>query len=99
VTAHNRQLRAAQRQYENQSPPDDDGGLLECPVEAHEFVATTHGEAFTDAAFEIVEGWIAGPQDKFAEARMLREMKALADRYVAWCAAEDAERAAPDGEA
>ena len=85
------QLSAAQRQYESLSPDEPADGLIE-RGEANEFIRENCADAFLDDALSLVEDWIAGPQDKFAEAKLLRLAKALADKYVAWCAAEDQRR-------
>ena len=87
------QLSAAQRQYESESPDEPADGLIE-RGEANEFIRENCADAFLDMSLGIVEEWIAGPQDRFAEAKLLREVKTLADRYVQWCETEDMRRIA-----
>jgi hypothetical protein len=101
VSALPRGFAAAAAHYDNMSPPEDEPGLLDDFEEAREFIESEHGESFSDAAYEMVEDWLSGPRDRFAEAKALSALKALAARCVEWCEAEDTRRiedSFPDGD-
>lgn len=91
MTSLNAQLSAAQRVFES-APDDEPEGLLDDCDEAREFILDSHSEAFIERSMEMLFDWIDSSRDKFAEAKLLRQTKELADWIVARCEQEDQRR-------
>lgn len=88
-----RQLSAAQRQYDSMSPDERADGLFE-NGETGEYIRECCGDEFFERCDSVIVTWLTGPQDSFSEAKLLREIKAVARWYEDECDAEDERRAA-----